>query len=177
LQAEDAIAEVSEDEKKNIEYLQNMPIDKALSIRSLVFQLNRKGYYRPDAVARYFDKLGNLEFVEVRDKGGQFICYIPIQFFKKAKSMDIYDRFDRSKISGFVDAVASGNVEQVLQGVAVTLKVKSNDSLVTVLRLMRREHTTMAAVLSESGRYFGPIFSRDVEKKVADAVLTSNVVQ
>ncbi len=171
LKATDAISDIPGDEKQSLEYLHNLPKDKALSIRWLVFESGRKGYYTPYGIKEYLEKLPNIEFLEVRTKEGSFVCYLPIDAFKLQGSSS--ERFDMNQLEKFVRAIDIEDVKGQFLGVAISLTVKSSNSLVEVLRSMRDENVDMAAVASDSGRYLGVLFSRDVEKKVADAVLTS----
>jgi CBS domain containing-hemolysin-like protein len=46
--------------------------------------------------------------------------------------------------------------------------------LVDVLKKMRSENTKLAAVISETGRYIGVVFARDVESRIADSVLNTS---
>ena len=80
------------------------------------------------------------------------------------------------KLRRFLDAIEKANVEESLRDTAISVVVKSSSSLVQVLKTMRNEQVDMAAVVSDSGRYLGVLFSRDVERKVADGVLGSEPV-
>jgi len=173
LKATDALSDIPGDEKQSLEYLHNMPREKALSIRWLVFESGKRSYYTPYGIREYLEKLPNLSFLEVRTREGQFICYIPIHFFKGQIDSGGYDRFDMEKLGRFVNAIEQGNVQESFSHIAVSLVVKSSISLVEVLKAMREEQVDMAAVISDRGKYLGVLFSRDVEKKVADAVLRS----
>ena len=173
LKATDALADIPGDEKQSLEYLHNMSREKALSIRRLVFESGRKTYYALSVVREYLEKLPNLDFIEVRTKEGQFICYIPINFFKGQGDPSRYYQVDVEKLGRFVDAIEKDNVKASFSGIAISLVVKSSSSLVQVLKTMRDEKVDMVAVVSDSGRYLGVLFSRDVERKVADAVLRS----
>jgi len=173
LKATDALADIPGDEKQSMEYLRNMPREKVLSIRWLVFESGRKNYYAVSVVREYLEKLPNLDFLEVRSKEGQFICYMPVSFFKGRSDSDVYYHFDTEKLERFVGAIERDNVKASFPDIAISLVVKSSSSLVQVLKSMRDEQVDMAAVVSDSGRYLGVLFSRDVERKVADAVLRS----
>jgi len=173
LKATDAIADIPGDEKQSMEYLHRLSRTKALSIRWLVFELARRNYYSPYGIREYLMKLPNIEFFEVRTSKGEFVCYIPIGYFKKEGEIDEYELFDMNKMRQFVDAIEEGNVKESFAGIAISVFVKSSDSLVQVLKTLRNEHANMAAVISESGRYLGVLFSHDVERKIADAVLRS----
>jgi hypothetical protein len=173
LKATDALAEIPSSAKESIRYLENMPGEKLLSIRRLVFESGRKKYYAASAVREYLEKLTNLEFIEVRTKEGQFICYFPIKLFRGQRDRTRHYEVDMEKLERFVDAIEKDNVKASFSDIAISLVVKSSSSLVQVLKTMRDEQVDMAAVVSDSGRYLGVLFSRDVERKVADAVLRS----
>jgi len=173
LKATDAIAKIPGDEKQSIEYLQRMSRQKALSIRWLVFELGRINYYSPLSIRKYLMELPNIEFLEVRTKQGQFVCYLPIEYFKREGAIDEYDLFDMDKIDKFIDALEGGKVKEKFMGIANSVFVKSNENLMKVLRTLRSENVNMAAVISEQDRYLGVLFSHDVERKIADAVIKS----
>lgn len=173
LKATDALADIPGDEKQSLEYLRSLPKEKALSIKRLVFESGRKNYYALSVVREYLEKLANLDFIEVRTKEGQFICYIPINYFKGGSDLSGYYQVDMEKLGRFVGAIEKENVRESFSNIAISVVVKSSNSLVQVLKSMRDEQVDMAAVVSDSGRYLGVLFSRDVERKVADAVLRS----
>jgi hypothetical protein len=173
LKATDAISDIPGDEKQSMSYLQGMSREKALSIKWLVFELGRTNYYSPHGIREYLMKLPNIEFLEVRTEKGQFVCYIPISYFKREGIVDGFEHFDMEKIHQFIDAMAVGSIREKFSSIAISVAVKSSDSLVQVLKTLRNEHVNMAAVISENNRYLGVLFSHDVERKVADAVLRS----
>lgn len=176
LKATDALSDIPGDEKQSLSYLENMSKEKALSIKWLVFEYGRKNYYSPYAIREYLTKLPNLEFIEVQTKESKFICYIPIKGLKGEGNFIEYNQFDMEKIQRFVNAIENKKVLQAFSDLAISLVVKSSNSLIEVLKVMRDEQVDMAAVVSDSGRYLGVLFSRDVERKVANAVLRSNPV-
>lgn len=173
LKATDALSDIPGDEKQSLEYLHNMPRERALSIRWIVFESGRRNYYTPYGIREYLEKMPNLSFIEMRTKEGQFICYIPINFFKGQIDSGGYDRFDMEKLGRFVSAIEQGNVQESFSNIAISLVVKSSSSIVDVLKAMREEQVDMAAVISDRGKYLGVLFNRDVERKVANAVLRS----
>jgi hypothetical protein len=173
LKASDAIANILGDKKQSMFYLANMPREKALSIKWLVFELGRINYYTPNEIRKYLYELPNIEFLEVHTRIGQFICYIPKSYFIKEGDTHKSDYFDLDKIQQFIYSIEESNVQEKFRGIAISVMVNSSDSLVQVLKVLREEQVNMAAVISEKSRYLGVIFSRDVERKVADAVLKS----
>jgi hypothetical protein len=173
LKATDVLSDIPGDEKQSIGYLSRMPQSKALSIRWLVFTSGRRNYYTPQGIREYLMKLPNIEFVEVQTKEGQFVCYLPINYFKRDGVNDEYDLFNMDKINRFIVALEEENVKESFPAVSISISVKNSDNLLQVLKTLRDEQVDMAAVLSDQGRYIGVLFSRDVERKIADAVLKS----
>jgi hypothetical protein len=173
LTATDAIADIPGDEKQSIGYLSRMPQSKALSMRWLVFKSGRRNYYSQNGIHEYLMRLPNIEFLEVLNKEGQFVCYLPIDYFKREGTDGEYDLFDTDKINKFIVSLEQENVKESFPGVSISITVKNSDNLMQVLKTLRDEKINMAAVLSDQGRYLGVLFSQDVERKIADAVLKS----
>ncbi|MGE5124596.1 MAG: hypothetical protein ACM3H7_08760, partial [Acidobacteriaceae bacterium] len=100
-------------------------------------------------------------------------CYLPIDYFKSESANNEYDLFDMDRIARFIVALEEGNIKESFPGVSNSVTVKNSDNLMRVLKVLREEQVNMAAVLSGQGRYLGVLFSQDVERKIADAVLKS----
>lgn len=173
LKASEAIADILGDEKQSMAYLRDMSIPKALSIRWLVFELGRKNYYSPQSIKTYLTKLSNIDFLDIRTKKGQFVCYLPKKYFKKEDAAIQDGLFDMDKIRQFIVSLENEEIEEKYAGIAISVAVKSTDNLMQVLKTLRDENVNMAAVTSEQGRYLGVLFSNDVERKIADAILKS----
>ncbi len=172
LTASDAVADIPGDEKKSMMYLENMSKDRAISIRWLLFTSGKRDYYAPDAVKEYLERLPNLEFLEIRSQLGEIVCFIPVDAFR-INSQDTNEQFDFDRTRAFVEAINENRVPSEFADVSVTLRVQSNASLVDVLKKMRSENTKLAAVISETGRYIGVVYARDVERRIADSVLNT----
>ncbi|HKJ28240.1 MAG TPA: hypothetical protein VJ965_11425, partial [Anaerolineales bacterium] len=155
LTATDAISDIPGDEKQSYSYLQQLPEGKALAARWLVFDMSRKNYYWVDTILQYLVKMKNIDFLEVRTGTGDFVCYVPKSHFVRDGALDEFERYDRDKVKAFVDAINEGNIREKYAGIAVFLTVKSTDSLVQVLRIMRDENVSMAGVVSDKGNYLG----------------------
>lgn len=174
--ATDAISDIPGDEKQSYTYLQELPEEKALAAKRLVFDMSQKNYYWPTTIRQYLEKMQNIDFFEVRLGDGRFVCYIPKSHFVQEGSVSEPERYDIGKIEEFVEAINKGTIREKYAGIADFVKVRNTDSLVQVLKTMRKENVSMAAVVSKTDEYLGVIFSRDVEKKVADAVLKSKEI-
>jgi hypothetical protein len=159
--------------KDDLTALNRMSVGEKLSIKSLIFELGKKNY-TDHGILEYLKKLKNLDFLEVRTQNGGFHCFIPANFFKENSDSKLNTTFNDEKIARFIEAIKEGNVIQRFNNIAISLTVKSSESLINVLKAMREENVEIAAMVSDSGKYKGGvIFSRDVEKKIADAVLSS----
>lgn len=175
LTASDAIADVTGDEKQSISYLENLPLDKKLRVRWLLFVHGRKAYYTTYGIRQYVESLPNIEYFEVRDEFGEFVCFLPISLFRDSSRPE-YDQILDDNIATFVSAIEEERVADTFSRDAVTLSVSSKLSLVEVLKILRDHRVNFAAVTSPEGKYIGVIFVSDVEKRIADAVLYSNRV-
>ncbi len=175
LKATDALAEIPRSDKESIIHLQNMSREKVLSIKWLIFEQGRTDY-SPHTIQFYLEKMSNLEFFEVRTKKGKFVCFIPVSYFKDGEENIIRRNridFDNEKLIRFVNALETENILDQFSNVAVSSTVKSSDSLVQVLKILRDEQVDLAAVISKSNRYIGVLFRSDVEKRVIDVVLNN----
>ncbi len=172
LTASDALADIPGDEKKSMNYLDNMSRSKANSIRWLLFISGKRDCYGEWAVKEYLRRLPNLEFFEIRSKSGEIICFIPIEAFK-TNMENIDDQFDSNRIRSFIEAINEDSVPSEFADLSITLRIQSNAGLVDVLKRMRSENTKLAAVISETGRYIGVVFARDIESRIADSVLNT----
>ncbi|MFC2078929.1 hypothetical protein ACFLSZ_03005 [Candidatus Bipolaricaulota bacterium] len=173
LTASEALADIPGDEKRSIMYLNQMPREKAHSIRWLLFTSDRREYYGAHAVNEYLRRLPNLDFFEVRSREGDPVCYLPTSVFRQAADPGYMDPFDAHRIEQFIEALEDDRVPQAFPESAVTLRVASSDSLANVLKSMRAENAPFAAVMSRTGRYLGVVYRSEVESRIADFVLTS----
>jgi len=173
LKAADALADIPGDEKQSYEYLSRISKSKASSIRWLGFKLGKGNYYTSNGIHEYLMKLPNIEFLEVRNKEGQFVCYLPINYFKRDGVDDEHDPFDTDKINRFIVSLKEENVKESFPDASISITVKNSDNLLQVLKTLRDEQVDMVAVLSKQRGYLGALFSHDVERKIADAVLKS----
>jgi hypothetical protein len=168
LVATEAIADIQGDEKRSINYLDNLSSEQKRSIKWLLFELGKSDYYSHIAVENYLRRLPNIEFFEVRTDTGNFVCYLPIEYFQNNNN---YQSYDSEKIMQLIEAIENGNVIDQFPGIANPVFVLSDQKLVPVLKTLYEENIDQAAVISKRGRYLGVIFKRDVESKIAYSVL------
>lgn len=174
LKATDALENMLGDEKQGIGYLRRLSREKAQSIRWLTFYTERKNYYSPRAIERYLDKLISVNYFEVKDSKGSFVCYVPVSTFFESIEARGRPQVNQETLERFITSLENNNVTEEFSDIVTKVSVKSRDSLVNVLRVLRNENVGVVAVISDEGRYLGAAFSHDVEKKVANAVLLIN---
>lgn len=173
LRATDALADMLGDEKQSMGYLRSLSREKAQSIRWLTFFTEKRNFYSPRGIEKYLDRLINVDFFEVKKADGEFVCYVPVSVFYESDDPRRPPRVKLEELERFITFLEKNNVVEKYLGIAVSVSVKSSDGLVDVLRILRNENVNMVAVVSDEERYLGVAFSQDVEKKVADAVLSS----
>jgi len=174
LTALDAVADIPGGEKQSIMKLEGMTYQKKFATRWLHFKSGRQGYYELSAIEKYLRELPNIEYLEIRSESDDIICFIPIDVFRDATMRQDDVRIDHENIQRLVQAIEQNNVPSAFAGLAVTLKVKSDQSLIDVLKLMKSEKAEFAAVTSPSGKYLGVVFANEIERRIASAVLTAS---
>lgn len=175
LEATDALSSMFGDEKQSMNYLRRMPREKAQSIKWLTFIVEKNNYYSQRGIQRYLETLINVDFFEIKDSRGNFICYIPVSAFFENGESRVRPRINEEKLDNFIESLEQNTVIEEYSNIAISVSVNSRDSLVNVLRVMRNENIDIVAVVTDEGRYLGVAFSHEVEKKVADAVLSTNI--
>lgn len=170
LQAIDAISIEATDRKRSIPYLQSLTADRKRSIRLLSFQYGRRGFYSAHDVLQYLAELPNLEYFEIVTRDGKFVCYLPALAFSIDRPRFDENQFEIEMTDRFLRALSTARVLDEFPRIAVSVSARSSDALLEVLRLAMREQANIVAVLSDQGRYLGPILRNDLERKVAEAV-------
>ncbi len=172
IKAADAVADIQGDVKRSMSYLHEMSEEKAQSIRSLQFVAGRKGYYESSTVTRYLDRLSNVDFLLVLEENGTFVTLLPTDvLYAEGRGEKIRDEGNLTRL---IDAIEANDVVGAFRGAAITLRLSSEQPLVSVLRAMRSELVEYAPVVSPENRYLGVVYARDVERRIADSVLTAN---
>lgn len=169
LTASDAVADIKGDEKRSMMYLDGLSSDQKNEVKWLLFRTDKKGYYRSYAVIQYLRELTKIQYFEIRGKSDKIVGFIPISVFKDSTD---YNDFNEDMIQQFITAIDAGNVAKVFKDSMITLKVSSKQGLVEVLKAMRSENAEFAAVMSPTGKYIGVVLATEVEKKIADSVIS-----
>ncbi len=171
LTASGAVADIPGDEKKSFLYIDNLPDDKKLATRRLLFRSGRQDFYTPHGIERYAQELPNIKYFEIRTESGEIICFIPISTFRDTAQPRRALDFEKLKL--LVQAIKQNEVPNAFKESAITLTVSNDQSLVDVLKKMRTESAEFAPVVSPTGKYLGVVFARDVERRIADSVLAT----
>ena len=154
LTAEDVVADITGDEKRSIDYLENLSPEKTRSMRRLLFVTGEGRNYTAWGITRYLEKLPNLAFFEVHSPSGEVLGFLPVRAV-----LDLDGRPDDGVLENFVRALQSDGFSSSFPGAAATLRVHGGQSLVDVLNLMRAERAEFTAVMSPAGRYLGVVLA------------------
>ncbi len=172
LTASDAVADILGDEKQSMNYLSGLSVDKKSETRWLMFRSGKKNFYTLNGVIGYMHEFPNLEYLEIKSEAGEIICLLPTSVFGNSVQLHRGD-VNRENLKRFIKAIENDNVPEEFPDTAITLKISSENDLVNVLKQLRNEKADFAAVVSPKGKYLGVIFANEVERKIADSVLTA----
>jgi uncharacterized integral membrane protein len=162
---EDVTEEFPEDVKGSIPRLDEITEEERGRVKRLAFIAGKTGYYGPNAVEYYINRLSRLSFFEIRDKQGKFICLLPTDIFKRGDGVE-YDKLDM-----FIDSLERNIVLEEFGSFAVTNKVAPKETLVNVLAKVRYSSYGMLPVVNQEGKMVGIVSAREIEKRIADEVL------
>ena len=153
------------DEKRSINYLDMLSIEKRSQIKWLSFKQGKRNYYTKEAIDEYLSSLPNLEYFEIIDKEGDFIALIPIN-----NSFDNQENF----LSSFLDYIENPRIKDFVDHFGITLTVSENENLINVLPLVRKsKYKLMPVISSKDGALQGIITERMIESKITDYVISS----
>jgi hypothetical protein len=166
LKARDALFDLKGNEKQTVSYLNSLPDPEKQRVMRLIFFLGQPNkYYAPRAIRQYVETLTNLQYFEVRRESGEFVCLIPVSFFKNQRN-----NFDEL-LKEFVSSLETQSVLQRYQGIAITLTVLENRDILAVLRELRRSQKNQAVVISQASVFLGVVTLTDIEHRIINDVL------
>jgi len=169
LTAVDVAEELKGDYKQSLAYLSGLSEADAATIQRLRF-VQQSGYYDAQALGAYLEKLGNVEFLELDSTDGR------VRGLVSAKAVQGPDgALDPRRLDQFVRAVESGDLGSEFPAGALAITVKSDETVVSVLRQLRQVGAGAAGVLSPTGELKGVIRSEDLERRILDAVTQAQV--
>ena len=155
------------EEKSSLDYLFQIPVARRRRISRLVFYARRQGYYSPGIISEYIYELPHLKYFEVRIQPDKFMCLIPVRVFKSDNEIN------HSNLEQFIRSLENETILLVYADYVITVSVKIDQSLIDVLGILRRTNQSIAAVLDDNSNVMGMVTTRNVEKRIADAVLSA----
>lgn len=165
LRATDALTLLKGLEKQRIRDLDRLSKDQRKRIARLTFFSGRRGYYDANVIAQYLYSLPNLEYFEILSRDGTFLCFLPIGLFK------IEEEILKDELFQFVTALESNKILDLYSANAITFVVKTDQSIIDVLRMLRSYVLDLAVVTDINGTVVGIVKLSDIEKRIADEVL------
>lgn len=165
LRATDALTLLKGLEKQRIRDLDRLSKDQRKRIARLTFFSGRRGYYDAYVIAQYLYSLPNLEYFEILSRDGTFLCFLPTGLFK------IEEEILKDELFQFVTALESNKILDLYSANAITFVVKTDQSIIDVLRMLRSYVLDLAVVTDINGTVVGIVKLSDIEKRIADEVL------
>jgi hypothetical protein len=165
LEARMALTSLPPVEKQRFRALERMSQNQKSRITRLRFLSGRRSYYSAMVVDQYMWQLPNLEYFEVLNPNGTFVCLIPIHMFK------LNEEIMREEIDNFIIALEENLVLDEYRQDAITLSVRTDQRIIDVLETLRAHGTEIAVVLDAKRSALGIIKTIDIERRIADEVL------
>lgn len=167
LTATEGMAEIQGDEKRSINYLQNLSLSQRRRISRISFVLGRVNYYQTYAVQQYLYELERLKYFEIRNNEGKFVALLPINDFK------INNEVNYGAIEEFIRALEEMTIAQTFGNSLITIHISEGTDLIEALKLMRSKRVRRVAVTDESGAFVGLLTETSIEKRIVDNVLSA----
>lgn len=168
LVALDAVEELNGEDKRSLEYLENLSKQAKGRIQRLSFNIDKRRYYISDIVIEYLRELKNLKFIELKSIKGAFLGLFPVENLKEANKVDL------KKINEFINSLSEGNFLNKFKDDIIQDKIKDTDSLIDVLPRLRESKLDILPVVTKGNRFLGIITTEMVEKKIADMVIVAH---
>ena len=172
----DAAENIIEEEKRTVEYLENLSPDKQLTITGLAFVKSKFNTYQAASLKRYLNRLPNLKYIEIKAEDGKFLSLIPINCFK-----DVQGKVNERSVNDFIGklhdlqseetTVVNDKLDELGSVRVITKSVSENESIFDVLEKVRKSAFGILPVVSQNGELTGVITDRLIEKRITDEVL------
>lgn len=160
------IISIPREHKRTAQYLNSLPEDDLKEVRRLTFVEGREDYYGEEAISIYLSRLPNLQFFEIINENGRFVCLVPSDVFK------VGDELNYDNINVFIRSVEERRVLEAYREVSISRAVRSDQSLLDVLPEARESKFNIVPVLNDDGELIGIITKEKIEKLISDAVLS-----
>ncbi|MGH1358657.1 MAG: CBS domain-containing protein [Burkholderiaceae bacterium] len=161
--------------KESISRLDSMSISDRAGVGRLSFVLGLKNYYEESSIQEYLLRLPNVEYFEITRPTGEFYALVPVEHFRVSRRFDesISLDFNSEAIDQFTNALKESAFNVGLPFRYVTFQVMPDQDCIDVLRKLRASDLSVAAVVAPDGGLVGVARARDIERKIADAVLSA----
>lgn len=167
LKAQDVFRPLPGDEKRSLQYLDNLPPAQRSQIERLSFIAGRIGYYQPFVVERYLDELPAVQFIEVKKSDGTFICLLPASLLQGGEESG------GIQIDEFLASLEANQMWERFRDEAIWDGVSAEDSAIEILPKVRASRYKLLPVISTEGFLQGVVTSSLIERKIADDVLAA----
>lgn len=165
LKAQEVLVSLEGIRKDTLAVLSRISLEKKRKTTRLRFFLRRRGYYDLDAIYFYMRELPNLEYFEIVRPKGLFVCLLPVGLFYS------HGEVDRPELERFLSALMEDKILDIYSGDAITATVRAEQSIATVLEILRSNRLDAAVVLDSKGATLGLIKTSDIEKRITDEVI------
>lgn len=165
-------------DKEDVSRMRLLPNERKAKIERLSFINGKIGYYGDWAILEYLNSLWAIQYLEVKEESGEFVCLIPKSvFINENEDEDIphpnnnRSKYNKAKIRNFIESIQNRTILNEFKDSCITFIVDQDDSLLEVLQQLRRKKLEVAVVLSEDNKYRGIVRVQDIEHRIATEVL------
>ena len=176
LKAMDVLSHTEGEVKKGIEQIERLPKERVAKIERLSFIYGKVHYYGAGAISEYLRSLWAIQYLEVKEENGEFVCLIPKSIFiseNESETSDYRSRYNEARIHKFIESLERKTILSEFRDSCITFIVDQDDSLLEVLRQLRRKKLEVAVVLSEDKLFKGIVRTQDIERRIATEVLNT----
>lgn len=166
--AEDLLENQSGDMKQSFEHIRLLSREHKLALRRLGFRSGQKDYYSEGAITQYLHALPNLQVFDLRSAEERLLAVADTEQFREPDGS-----YNWQLLGDFVRFVETGEQSRLLRAGRPQVAIRPDAALLDVLRKVRINGADFAAVEAADGRYLGLVFADDMEREIADAVLTA----
>ena len=140
-------------------------LERKRRVTRLQFFVGRRSYYDSSVISVYMRDLPNLEYFEIVRPTGLFVCLLPVRLFYH------HDEVDFRELERFLSALSKHKIPDVYNGEAITATVRAEQSIITVLEILRSNRLEAAVVMDSKEAILGLIKTSDIERRITDEVL------
>lgn len=165
LQAQEVFVPLKGIKKGTRAELDRISLERRRRVTRLQFFVGRRGYYDARVILAYMHELPNLEYFEIVRPTGLFVCLLPVRLFY------YHDEVDCGELERFLIALRQHKIPDIYDGEAITVTVRAEQSIITVLEILRSSRLEAAVVMDSKGVILGLIKTSDIEKRITDEVI------